>query len=128
MRKADLLFVAFSLATVVFAIAFVLPFFTELGVPWYYPLERRWAFEIKPKGLAMDFFGRTLEASLAATVTFVVTVAIGRRKKTPFESRTLGLCAAWALTATLLVIAYFAWTLYERRPVPSPLPDWYQPR
>lgn len=127
MRRADLLFVALSLATVVFAIMFVLPMFYESSVPWYYPLERRWAFEVKPTGLAMDFYGRLIHASLAATVAFVITALVGRKKQS-FEPRTLGLCTAWALTATLLVIAYFAWTLYERRPVPSPLPDWYQPR
>jgi hypothetical protein len=127
-RKADLLLVAFSLATVVFAIAFVLPMFAETSVPWYYPLERRWAFEVKPTGLAMDFYGRMIHAALAATIAFVVAVAVGGRKKTAFQPRTLGLFTAWAMTATLLVIAYFAWTLYERRPVPAPIPDWYQPR
>lgn len=127
MRKADLVFVALCLATIAFALVFVSPMFGELSVPWYYPLERRWALEVKPKGLAMDFYGRTLWAMFAATGTFVVAVLAGRKKRS-IEPRTIGLFTAWALTATLLVIAYFAWTLYERRPVPSPIPDWYQPR
>ncbi len=128
MRKADLVFVALALATAVFAIAFVVPFFTEVSVPWYYPLERRWALELKPSGLAMDFYGRTLISMLAATVTFVITVLVGGRKKTPFQPRTLGVVAAWAITLTLLVISYFGWTLYSRRPVPAPIPTWYEPR
>jgi hypothetical protein len=127
MRKAEILFVGLALATIVFAIAFVYPMFTEQSVPWYYPLEHRWALEVKPDGFAMDFYGRTLLATIAASVAFVVTV-LACRKKAAIQQRTLGLFAGWALTATLFVMAYFAWTLYERRPVPSPIPDWYQAR
>ncbi len=57
----------------------------------------------------------------------IISLAVARRFKSLSE-RTAGLLAAWAITFTVLVIMYYAWTLYFRHPTPAPIPDWYRPR
>ncbi len=128
MNRQSALYIATCLGTVAFAIAFVYPQLTEQAVAWYYPLERRWAFETKPTGLAMDFYGRTAQAVVAWALAVVATLAITPRIKRELSPRTAGLLAAWAIAFTVLVIMYYAWTLYFRHPTPAPIPDWYRPR
>lgn len=128
MKRNEALYVAMCLGTIAFAIAFVFPQLTEQSVAWYFPLERRWSFEVRPQGLAIDFYGRLAQALVAWSVAVIVTVAIARRITRPLSERMAGLLAAWALTLTLLVILYFAWTLLFRIPTPSPIPDWYRAR
>jgi len=127
MRKQEALALAMCAATIAFAVAFVYPMLATQAVAWYYPLEHRWAYEAKPTGLAMDFFGRTFQAMIAWSLVFVVVFALARRLRV-IHSRTLMLFTAWAVTITLLVMGHFAWTLYFRIPTPEPLPAWYQPR
>jgi len=127
MKKADALLVAMAAATIAFAFAFILPGLAPHSVAWYYPLERRWAFEVKPTGLAMDFFGRTLQAMVAWAVVFMVTLPIAKRFKN-LSLRAAGLATAWVVTALLLVMLHYGWTLHFRRPVPLDLPTWYQAR
>lgn len=126
MRKPDALFMAMAAATTAFAIAFVYPMLGSQPVPWYYPLERRWAFQIKPSGLAMDFYGRVLVATITWSVVFMVTLPIVRRVGS--GTRIIGLTAAWTVTIVVLVMLYFAWMLYFRVPEPATVPSWYQPR
>jgi hypothetical protein len=128
MKRQDALYVAMSVGMIAFAIGFVYPQLTEQAVAWYYPLERRWAYEVKPTGLAMDFFGRTAQALVAWAVVVAATLAIMPRIKRPLSPRVAGLLSAWAIVLTVLVILYFAWTLYFRHPTAAPIPDWYRPR
>lgn len=127
MKQPDRWFIALAAGSIAFAVSFVAPMIGGYRVPWYYPLERRWAFEVAPKGLAMDFFGRTILATLAWLVVVAVTFAVTRRAKT-VGPRTHGLLAAWAVTAIVLVMMHFVWTLYFRVPKAMPLPEWYVPR
>lgn len=127
MKKSEALFVALAAGTIAFAFAFVVPMLASEPVAWYYPLEHRWAFEVKPTGLAMDFYGRTLQALAAWAATVMITLPIARRRKS-LSARAAGLATAWAVTATLLVMLHYAWTLHFRRPVPAEVPSWYQPR
>lgn len=127
MKKADALFVALAAGTIAFAFAFILPMLASEPVAWYYALERRWAFEVAPTGLAMDFYGRTLQALAAWAIVVIVTLPIAKRFK-GLSVRAAGLATAWAITAMLLVMLHYAWTLHFRRPVPAEVPSWYQPR
>lgn len=127
MRKQDRLFIAMAAGALAFAFAFVAPMIAGLRVPWYYPLEHRWAFESAPTGLAMDFYGRTIVATIAWGLVVIVTLAITRRAKN-VSARTIGLFTAWAITAIVLVMMHFAWTLYFRVPTPEPIPSWYERR
>lgn len=127
MKRQEALFVALCLGTVAFAIAFVYPQIAEQAVALYYPLEHRWSFEARPQGLAIDFYGRLGQAMAAWALAVIISLAIARRFKSLSE-RTAGLLIAWAITFTVLVIMYYAWTLYFRHPTPAPIPDWYRPR
>ena len=127
MRKQDALFLAMAAGTVAFAIAFVYPAFTAESVIWYYPLDHRWAFELKAHGVAMDFYGRTFQAVIAWCAVFIVTMPIARRIRVA-SPRALLLFGAWALTATVFVMLFYGWTLHYRVPVPAEIPSWYRPR
>lgn len=105
MRRQDSLFIALAAATIVFALAFVAPFFFPHEVAWYLPLERRWEMTLKPKVLGMDFYGRTIEAAIAGTIAFTVALLVVRRRAV--AARTIGLFAGWALVATIFVMSYF---------------------
>lgn len=127
MKKADAVFVAMCAGTIAFAFAFILPMLAGSPVGWYYPLEQRWAFEVKPTGFAIDFYGRTLQAMVAWAAAVMLALPIAKRFKS-LSTRAVGLATGWALTAMLLVMLNYAWTLHFRRPVPAELPTWYQPR
>lgn len=120
-------FVAIAAAATAFALGFVWPAFQKTRVLWYYPLEHRWALEITPEGLAMDWYGRTLVAGVLAIVAYFVALALARRSK-PLGQRGHTLWTAWMATAVLLAMALYAHQLATRRPVPTPLPTWYVPR
>lgn len=127
MRKQDALFVAMCAGVIAFAFAFIAPTLTAIPVLWYAPLEQRWSFEVRPDGLVMDFYGRLLLALVAWAVVVLITLPLAKRVKT-ISTRAVGLITAWALTAVMLVMLQYAWTLYFRRPMPEPLPTWYVPR
>ena len=127
MKRQEALYVAMCLGIVAFAIGFAYPQLAEQAVLQYFPLEHRWSFEARPQGLAMDFYGRVGQAMVAWAIAVIVSLVLARRFKTLSE-RTAGLLAAWAITFTVLVIMYYAWTLFFRHPTPSPIPDWYRPR
>lgn len=126
MRKPEALFIALAAATSAFAVAFVYPIVGSLPVPWYYPLEHRWAYESKPTGLAMDFYGRAFLATMAWCAVFMMTLPIARRVRG--SPRVVGLSAAWTITMVMLVMFYYGWMLYFRVPEPAAIPDWYEPR
>ena len=65
MKKQEALFVAMCAGTIAFAFAFVAPMLAGEPIVWYLPLERRWTFETRPDGLAIDFYGRLLQGLVA---------------------------------------------------------------
>jgi hypothetical protein len=127
MRRQDALFVAMAVGTIAFAIAFVYSAFTPESIVWYYPVDHRWAFEIKPSGVAMDFYGRLLQALVAWSIAFVVALAIARKVRSA-GTRAVVLVGGWALAATIFVMFFYGWTLHFRTLTPPPIPSWYQPR
>jgi len=127
MARAEAVFAAMCSGAFGFAVAFVLPFFTGQPVPWYYPVERRWAFESQPTGLAMDFYGRIVLGVIGWSIAVIVTLVVTRRFA-KLGDRTRGLLIAWAITAIGFAILYFTWSLYFRIPTPVPLPAGYTPR
>jgi hypothetical protein len=94
---------------------------------WYYPLAHRFAFELKPTGLAMDWYGRSLFAFVMGAIAFAGTF-IGSRFAAGITRRSLHLWASWVATGTLLAIALYAYQISTREPAPVPLPSWYVPR
>lgn len=126
-RTAMATYLGLSVAAIVFALAFVYPAYADQALPWYYPLERRWAWELRPDGLAMEFYGRTFLALVLSAPAGLIAYAIGRRVGR-LPPRAADLLTAWVVTLTLLAMLFYAWELYSRRPVPEPLPPWYVPR
>lgn len=127
MRRAQAIYVASFLATIAFTLAFVYPSVSPTRVLWYYPLEHRWAFEIEPAGLAMDWYGRTLLAAVVSALAFLAGYAVATRIKQA-STRFFGLLAGWMITAVVMVMFLYAWQLMHRQPVPEPLPPGYVPR
>ncbi|MGE0870930.1 MAG: hypothetical protein AB7P03_20355 [Kofleriaceae bacterium] len=127
MKRSDALFVALCVGAIAFAVAFVYPQLSGQAIAWYYPVERRWSYEARPSGLAIDVFGRLMQGLVAWSVAVIATLAITRRLR-ELSSRMAHLLAAWAIAMTLLVMLYFAYTLAVRVPTPLAIPAWYVPR
>lgn len=123
--RAHARYVAMCVGVIAFTLAFLAPLFAPLAVPWYRPVEREWTFEIKPAGLAIDFYGRLAFAVLAWA--FAVGASLIGRRAT-LGGRARGLVLAWAIAAITFAMFYFAWTLYYRVPDPVPIPAGYVPR
>lgn len=91
---------------------------------WYYPLERRWALEAAPKGLAMGWFGTTalalVAASVAAAIVWFVS-AKGRISKAIARPQTILALARAGAMILLVDFVYFGWTLTHQTPAPLPL-------
>lgn len=126
-RRMHALYASMCVGAIAFTVAFVYPLFVSQEILWYYPLERRWAYEVKPTGLAMDFYGRLVLGIVAWSVTVVPTILVVRRRER-VSLTTRRLLLAWAVTVALFAMFYFVWTLYLRVPMPEPIPDWYRPR
>jgi hypothetical protein len=127
-RKQEALFVAMCAGAIAFAFAFVAPMLAGEPIAWYLPFEHRWTFEARPSGFALDFYGRLLQALVAWAAIVLVTLPLARRAKRPLSRRAAGLVTAWTITAVLLVMLHYAWTLHFRRPIPEPLPAGYRAR
>ncbi len=126
MERKQALYCALCTAIIAFSLAFAFPAFSPTRVLWYYPLAHEWRFEVKSNGIAMDFYGRNLLATVISTAAFALVFVLLRRRKV--TERTLGLMAAWASTALLLSMGLYTYQLVMRHPTPAPLPAWYQPK
>jgi hypothetical protein len=127
MPKAQALYAALSAATISFALSFAWPAYSPTALFWYYPLERRWALEVKPSSLAMDWYGRCLLSALIAGGVFAFVFYAARWLR-PLTGRGYRLWAAWLVTAVLLAMALYGYQLATRVPIPEPLPSWYVPK
>jgi hypothetical protein len=129
MRTKYAIHLAFCVATIAFAITFVFPAFFPTSLLWYQPAERQWSFGVQVPGIAMDFYGRCLFATLISTVSGCATYLVARRllHRDP-RGATVAVLTIWAMTLTTLVIAFYVWRLVHRIPAPPPIPAWYQPR
>jgi hypothetical protein len=127
MTRAQALYAALCGAAIGFALSFAWPAYSPTRVFWYYPLERRWAYEFKPSSLAMDWFGRCLLSTVVAAVAFAVIYFVALRLR-PLTRRGYNLWAAWMVTAVLLAMSLYAYQLATRQPIPEPLPSWYVPK
>lgn len=92
---------------------------------WYYPLERRWAFEASPKGFAMGWFGTTALALVAAAASAALVwlaSARGRFAKAIARPEIILAIARAGGMILLVDFVYFGWTLTHQTPRPLPIP------
>jgi hypothetical protein len=91
---------------------------------WYYPIERRWAFESAPEGFAMGWFGTTalalVAAAAAATAVWLLS-AKGRFSRAIARPETILAIARAGGMILLVDFVYFGWTLTHQTPSPLPL-------
>jgi prolipoprotein diacylglyceryltransferase len=127
MARPQAQYVALCAAAIGFALGFAWPAYAATSLFWYYPLERRWALEVRPSTLAIDWYGRCLLSTLIAAAAFGLVYLVARRLR-PLTRRAYNLWAAWMVTAVLLAMSLYAYQLASRVPIPEPLPSWYQPR
>jgi hypothetical protein len=123
MSTKHAVFLATCAATIAFALALAFPAFVPVPLPWYHPAERAWTFGVHASGIAMDFYGRCLFASLvssfAAAATYTATRRFARRDPHP---RIVALFGFWAVALTLLVITFYGWRLAHRTIAVPPIP------
>jgi len=103
-------------ATMAFALALALPAFVDIPLPWYLPYEHRWVFAVHVGGIAMDFFGRCLFATLASCSAGTLAYAFARRRRSEPSGRTVALFTTWAISLTLLVATFYVWRVEHRAP------------
>ena len=127
MSHKEALYLGVLVAVIVFCCSFVYPSFSSTPTIWYYPLEHRWAFELKPNGLAMDWYGRNVIAGALSGVAFAGVYWVARKRK-QVSPALLRAVAVWAMSAVLVVAAFYIFQLASRHPVPMELPSWYVPK
>lgn len=119
---------AFLAARGAFGLSYLVGSLRRSPIPWYYPTERRWAFESVPSGFAMEWYGRTSAALLFAALAFAIAWhltsrgALARALARP--SLVLGVARGVGLIV-LVDFAYFGWILMNQTPEPLPLPPGY---
>ena len=109
MSRKHAIHLAACASTIVFALVLPLPAFVHVPVLWYLPVEHTWRFAVHVDGIAIDFIGCCLLATLASAVVGFVTFAVlrspGRREP---SRKTIALFSVWAISLTLLAVTFFA--------------------
>ena len=122
--KAARVFTALLVARAVYGVVYLAATAGRWPRFWYYPIERRWAFEATPQGFAMGWFGTTALALVAAATAAALVWLLSA---TSLVSRSIArpqtiLAIARAGGMILLVdFVYFGWTLTHQTPSPLPL-------
>ncbi|MEP7121232.1 MAG: hypothetical protein ABJE95_09995 [Byssovorax sp.] len=124
--KAARVFAALLVARGVYGVVYLAATAGRWPLFWYYPIERRWAFEATPQGLAMGWFGTTalgiVVAAAAAALVWLAS-ANGRVFKAIARPRTVLALARAGAMILLVDFVYFGWTLTHQTPSPIPIPS-----
>ncbi len=122
--KAARVFAALLVARGVYGVVYLAATAGRWALPWYYPLERRWAFEATPRGFAMGWFGTTALALVAASAAAAIVWSLsakGRLSKAIARPETILSIARAGAMILLVDFVYFGWTLTHQTPTPLPL-------
>jgi hypothetical protein len=95
-------------AIIGFALFYALPIYARLIRPYYDPIARRWFLADHAPPIPMGYVGQLLWAVAGALVCGGVAYALTARGRAPSE-RAHSLAATWALSALVIVGAYFTW-------------------
>jgi hypothetical protein len=95
-------------AAIGFAVAYALPIVAGLPMVIYEPLAHRFSLGLPAGGVTLGYFGQVLWGLLGALFGAGVGLGAARRDRPLTEATTI-LAGAWALTALVLVGAYFTW-------------------
>jgi hypothetical protein len=122
--KAARVFATLLVARAVYGVVYLAATAGRWPLYWYYPLERRWAFEAAPSGFAMGWFGTTalgLVAAAAAAALVWIVSAKGRISTAIARPETILAIARAGGMILLVDFVYFGWTLTHQTPSPLPL-------
>lgn len=102
----------------------------SIPVLWYLPVERRFAFAVRPPGLGADLYGRVLFAlacGCAAAMLAAVGARLGASARRPPPGRPrpprLGTLLVWSVSLLALDTSLHVWTLARRTPLPATAPE-----
>lgn len=100
---------ACAAALIGWALGYGLPVYGHFSSLWYDPQRRAWLLGPRPGPVPMGYYGQLLWALGGAALGLLVFVLIDRLgvRRSPRPSASLP--TAWALTALLLVGAWFSW-------------------
>jgi len=119
------LFASLLTARAVFGAWYLASSLGRWTIPWYYPLARTWRWSSEPEGFAMDWYGRTGLALLAAAFAAGgMWLASGRPVVSRWLARPAAVLAIAHAGAMILVVdyVYFGWVMMHQTPAPLPLP------
>ena len=122
--KAARVFAALLVARGVYGVVYLAATAGRWPRFWYYPLERRWALEATPHGLAMGWYGTTalaIAAAAAAAALVWLVSAKGRISRAITRPQTILALARAGAMILLVDFVYFGWTLTHQTPTPLPL-------
>ena len=100
-------FLAACAAAIAFPLGYALPAYGKLTNLYYDPLARRWLLGVRPGAVPMGYLGQILWGTACAVIAAGAAWLLARRRPLADAAFTLG--ALWALTAFVLVGAYFTW-------------------
>lgn len=122
--KEDRLVFALACAAAAFGMVYFLTSALDVPLLWYDPNVGDWSFGHRPVSVAIDWFGRTLYASLAALLCGALLGGVVRKP----SRESLWTAMGWAAMIFALSGALYGVALVNRRSAPEPLPPSYQPR
>jgi hypothetical protein len=96
-------------ALIGFAIAYALPIYAQLPHTFYDPVAHRWAWAVHLGPIPMGYIGQIVYGAAGALIAGGVGGLVTSRLRREPGERAWALAAAWALTAVLIVAAYFTW-------------------
>lgn len=115
------LLAALLAARAAFGLAYLGGALSRAPIPWYHPLTRAWSFAAEPEGFAMEWYGRTAVALMAAALAALLVGAAARRGPLARALVRPGLVQALARGVALILLldfSYFGWIMMH--PAPSP--------
>ena len=95
-------------AVIGFALAYALPALAGWPLAIYEPLAHRFSLGLPAGGVTLGYFGQVLWGLLGGLLGAGMGVGAAWRGKSLTEATSI-LAVAWALTALVLVGAYFTW-------------------
>jgi hypothetical protein len=107
-RTATALYFAACAALIGFALLYALPIYARLVRPYYDPVARHWFLADHAPPIPMGYVGQLAWALAGALVCGGAAWLATSGGRAPSE-RVHALASAWALTALVIVAAYFTW-------------------
>jgi hypothetical protein len=94
---------------IAYALAYVAVDYGKLPHLYHDQLGHRWLWAARLPGLPSGYPGLLVSAAVAGLIVAAATWLVSGRLRKEASPRALGLAAAWAGTAFVLALAYFAW-------------------